>query len=115
MTQNDILTLAKAGFNAQQIAALNKVGSQQGQPVNNDPYMLTSPARATASPVNYGVPNNNTLDTLTAQVEALTQSVQSNAILGTAQPLPQSADDILAEIINPPGVMTNINGGGEIK
>jgi len=33
---------------------------------------------------------------------ALTQAVQSSALLAAQQPTPQTADDILAEIIAPP-------------
>ena len=37
-----------------------------------------------------------------AQMGVLTQAVQGSALLAATQPKPQTADDILAEIIAPP-------------
>lgn len=79
-TNEDILVLARAGFTASQIGALNKVGTA--------PATQTPPATAPA--------NNN--DMLTQILGA----IQTNAINTTQQPQPQTTDDILAEIINPP-------------
>ena len=76
MTREDILTLAKAGFTANQIAALNNVGTQP------------APAPAAPAPAE---------DPLTQILGAL----QVNAINATQQPAVQTTDDILAEIINP--------------
>lgn len=73
---DDVLVLAKAGFNAKQISALNAVQpvqpTQPVQPVQND---------------------------VLSQI--LTQ-LQVNAVNQTEQPKVQTTDDILAEIINPP-------------
>ena len=68
-TNEDILVLAKAGFNASQIAALNTVNAAPATPV--DP-----------------------LSQILAQL-------QQNAINASQQPKVQTADEILAEIINP--------------
>ncbi len=75
-TNDDILTLARAGFTAQQIGALNSVN--------------------VATPVTPATPANS--DTLSQILTA----IQTNAINATEQPKPQTTDDILAEIINPP-------------
>ena len=81
-TQHDILVLARAGFTASQIGALNKVG--------------TAPATTPATPP--ATVNNNTNDMLNQILGA----IQTNAINATQQPQAQTTDDILAEIINPP-------------
>ena len=80
-TNEDILTLAKAGFNASQIAALNTVNAAPAAP---------APAPAAPAPA--------------APADPLTQilaQLQQNAINATQQPKVQTADEILAEIINP--------------
>ena len=82
MTREDILTLAKAGFTANQIAALNNVGTQPA------PAPAAPAAPAPAAPAE---------DPLTQILGAL----QVNAINATQQPAVQTTDDILAEIINP--------------
>lgn len=42
------------------------------------------------------------LDGLMAKLDALTNQLQQQAILASQQPATQTADDILASIINPP-------------
>lgn len=84
-TQEDILVLARAGFTASQIGALNKVGTAPATTPATNP--TTPPATV----------NNNTNDMLNQILGA----IQTNAINATQQPQPQTTDDILAEIINP--------------
>ena len=81
MTMNDILTLAKAGFTAQQISALNAVNAQPTQPTQP-----TQPAQ----------PEQNDM------FAQIMNQLKANAINQTEQPKVQTTDDILAEIINPP-------------
>lgn len=88
MNKEDVLVLAKAGFNAQQIAAMASV---QVQPVA--PVAPVTPAPTTA---------NEEIQQLMQQIGTLTQTVQANAIMGSNQPIQtQTTDDILGEIINP--------------
>ena len=97
-TNNDILTLARAGFTASQISALNAIQTpvqtpvQPVQPVQT-PVQPMQPVQAQVQPVTdqYG-------DTLNQILSA----IQTNAINQTTQPKVQTTDDILAEIINPP-------------
>ena len=95
-TTNDILTLAKAGFTAQQIGALNNVGTQQTQQpvqVAQQPAQVTQqtqqPVQVSQQPA-----QNDMLSQIMAQL-------QTNAINQTQQPAQQTTDDILASIINP--------------
>lgn len=89
MTQNDILILAKAGFTAQQIAALSAT----------TPAAPEAPAAPTA-PVAPVAP--------TAQAAPLTydqfqHELQKMALLGAHQSgKAETADSVLASIINPP-------------
>lgn len=92
-TNDDILTLARAGFTAQQIGALNAV---QTTPV------------PTAQPVQTPVPTAQPVQTTPVQasqddmLSKILGAIQTNAINQTSQPERQTTDDILAEIINPP-------------
>ena len=110
MNKEEILILAKAGFTAQQIAALNTVGVAAPAPVpapapepTPAPAPEPTPAPAPTVPFNpVALPQGATIDDVLASVQGLTQVVQSNALLNTPQPKPVTAEDILAEIINPP-------------
>ena len=90
---NDILTLAKAGFTAQQIGALNNVGTQQPVQVAQQPVQVAQqpvqPVQVAQQPA-----QNDMLSQIMAQL-------QTNAINATQQPQQQTTDDILASIINP--------------
>ena len=75
---DEILTLAKAGFTAQQIAGLSMI--------NNAPAPAPAPA-----PV----------DPVLAELQKLTGLVQGSNIMNVNQPKVQTPEEILAEIINP--------------
>ena len=83
----DILILAKAGFTAQQIAALNTVAPAP-----------EAPAPAPEAPA----PAPATMDEILKSVQGLTQTFQNGFIMGAQQPKPITAEDVLANIINPP-------------
>lgn len=84
-TNDDILVLARAGFTAHQIGALNKVG-----------------ATLTLPPVTQTQPATQTTATQTDTLSQILNAIQTNAINATQQPATPTTDDILAEIINPP-------------
>lgn len=102
---DDILVLAKAGFSAQQIAALNMVGAQpqpqpqpQSQPIPESkpqpqPIPETKPEPA---------PQGASIDDVLKSVEGLTKTFQNGFMMSAQQPQPVTAEDILAKIINPP-------------
>ena len=90
-TQEDILVLARAGFTASQIGALNKVGTAPAPTPATIPAQTVAPAQTI--PPTYSA--NDTLDKILS-------AIQTNAINATQQPKAQTTDDILAEIINPP-------------
>ena len=116
MNASDILTLARAGFTAQQIAALAAAPAQSGAAIAAVPAQSSAPAPAAtpasapsnaaiaAAPAQSSAPAaaQDPMQQLLAQMGALTQAVQANAILAAGQPKQETADDILAQIIAPP-------------
>lgn len=85
-TSDEILTLAKAGFTAQQIAGLSMF--------NNSPVPQPAPA-----PVPQPAPAPG--DPVLAELQKLTGLVQVSNIMNVNQPKVQTPEQILAEIINP--------------
>lgn len=98
MTRNDILILAKAGFTAQQIAALS---------VTRVPAAPAAPT-APADPAALTAPTAPTVPTVPATQAPLTydqfqHELQKMALMGAQQSgKVETADSVLASIINPP-------------
>lgn len=110
MTQNDILILAKAGFTAQQIAALS-VTQAQATPAASAAPATPAASAAQAAPTTQAAPA-----ALTAPApltyEQFQQELQKMALMGAQQSgKAETADTILASIINPP--TTNIEEGNK--
>jgi hypothetical protein len=117
---DDILILAKAGFNAQQIAALNAIGSQmqpqqqqqmqiqqpqqqmqqpqQQMQIQQPQQQMQQPQQQMQQPQQQGATINDVLNSL----DGLTKTFQNGFLLNSQQPKQVTAEDILAEIINPP-------------
>ena len=87
----NVLVLAKAGFTAQQIAGLSMLAGQSAQ--------LVQPAQPAqrAQPTQPAQP----VDPVLAELQKLTGLVQGSNIMNVNQPKVQTAEEILAEIINP--------------
>ena len=94
MDIKDIIALANAGFTAQQIATM----------ATTAPAPVPAPAPAPA-PAPVPVP----VDPIMEQLKALTTAVQTNAIINSQLPItqPETPEDILASIINPPTIVNN--------
>lgn len=106
----DILVLAKAGFTAEQIAALNsavkapeaatapapEVEAPAPAPAPEAPAPAPAPeAKATAAP--------HSVDDVLQAISGLSASIQNANLLQTQMPTEQkTAETILASIINPP-------------
>ena len=116
---NDILTLSKAGFTAQQIAGLSMIANQPTTPV----VQQTVPAPAVPAPavpapavpapavpapavpapaVPAPAVPAPAVDQVLAELQKLTGLMQNGNIVGSNMPQPQTPEEILAEIINPP-------------
>ena len=87
----EILTLAKAGFTAQQIAGLSMVANQ---PVPTPAQPVPTPAQPVPTPA-------QPVDPVLAELQKLTGLVQGSNIMNVNQPKIQTPEEILAEIINP--------------
>ena len=88
----NVLVLAKAGFTAQQIAGLSMLASQSP----------AAPAPAPApQPVPAPAPVPQPADPVLAELQKLTGLVQGSNIMNVNQPKVKTAEEILAEIINP--------------
>lgn len=98
-TNNDILTLARAGFTASQISALNSIQTPVVQPVQPVQPMQT-PVQPVVQPVQ--TPVQPVTDQYGDTLNQILSAIQTNAINQTTQPKVQTTDEILAEIINPP-------------
>ena len=105
----DILILAKAGFTAQQIAALNTVAPAPAPEApapapapDPTPAPTPAPAPAPEAPAPEPTPAPATMDEILKSVQGLTQTFQNGFIMGAQQPKPVTAEDVLANIINPP-------------
>lgn len=103
MKYSEIITLAQAGFTAQQIAQMAQVEAAS-QPI---PAPAPQPALAITQPTPVPATVQQTPDQLTAilaEMQTLKQTMQAqnrqNAEL--IPPTPQSAQDILSSIITPP-------------
>ena len=90
-TINDVLTLARAGFTAAQIAAMTAAPAPTAPaPAAPAPAAPAPAAPAPAAP------------TPADPLEQILTQLRLNALNAAQQPPAQSVDEILAEIINPP-------------
>lgn len=99
-TNNDILTLARAGFTASQISALNAIQTPVTQPVQPVQPVQTPVTQPVVQPMQ--TPVQPVTDQYGDTLNQILSAIQTNAINQTAQPKVQTTDEILAEIINPP-------------
>lgn len=100
MNAKDIIALANAGFTADQIAKIAQADEPAPAPAA-EPAPAPAPAPAQQAPFEYA----NLLD----KMDNLVAQIQQSAILNSAQPKEESADDILAAIIDPPQFHPNNN------
>ena len=107
MTVKDLVALANAGFNAQQIAAINV--AMNAQPDTPAPQPAPQPVPApqpTPQPEPAPQPTPQPAPDQTAeilkQLGIISGQITAANIAGTQQPAQQTADDILAAIIAPP-------------
>ena len=98
----DILTLAKAGFTAQQIAALNSVTATPAPAPA--PVQVTQPTPAPAPEPAPAPAQGASVDDVLAAVQGLSATFKTGFLQNAEQQQPVTAESILAEIINPPTI-----------
>ena len=106
----NVLVLAKAGFTAQQIAGLSMLAGQSApvqQPVVQQPVqqpVVKQPVvkqPVVQQPVVQQPVVKQPVDPVLAELQKLTGLVQGSNIMNVNQPKVKTAEEILAEIINP--------------
>ena len=95
MTKEEILTLAGAGFTAKQIAALNALELQQDPKPKQEPKPEPKPESRKSA-------EDPAIQKLIEEVTGVKTAIQNGNILNSNQKEPETADSILASIINPP-------------
>lgn len=111
MTLQEVLTLAKAGFTAEQISALGAADQSTGQPAPDPaPAPAGSPDPAPAAPA----PDPDPAPAPTAapdpyaeimqQLGLLSKQIQNSNLITAQQPAPAelTGDQVLANIVAPP-------------
>ena len=108
MTFDDIIALAKAGFTADQIARLSAVQNTAQPTVPAVPPVQTQPAVPPVPPVQTqpAVPPvqapYNSPDYILQAINSVNDTMRQMQINMSNQPKPETTDDIIASIINPP-------------
>ena len=89
---NDVLDLARAGYNREEISALLGAAPQDPAPKPQDPAPKPQDPQ----------PAQPDMAALVARMKELTKTIQASNVLQSRQPAPETVDDILAAIIRPP-------------
>lgn len=115
MTTKEIIALASAGFTMEQIAMLNHVDAPdtEDMPIQAAPASISSPVPRTPTqwmkktppvpaPSPSPSPSTATETAMETALQQLLARLDAMAINQSQQPLQPTADEILAQIINPP-------------
>lgn len=113
MTFDDIMALAKAGFTADQIARLSAVQNTaqptppavppvQTQPVQTQPAVPPVQTQPAVPPVPPVQAPYNSPDYILQAINSVNDTMRQMQINMSNQPKPETTDDIIASIINPP-------------
>ena len=111
MTMQDILTLAKAGYTAEQISAL--AAAEQTQPQEQEQEQEQKPKQKPKQPKQpkqkpeQEQPQEQEQEQpdIIAELREIKSAILKGAYIGAQQPAAQDAEAALAAIINPPDVL----------
>ena len=110
MTMQDILTLAKAGYTAEQISAL--AAAEQPQEPEQQPEQEQKPKQKPKQPKQkqkpeqeQEQPREQEQPDILAELREIKTALLKGAFMGAQQPEAQDAEAALAAIINPPDVL----------
>lgn len=115
MNINEVTRLLNAGFTADEIRAMSstdsadtaKSASSEGETPSQDPAPADAPQETTQAPASAPAPAQATvnLDPLLSELKELKAIMRAGAIRnGGAPKTEQTAEEVLASIINPPGI-----------
>ena len=111
MTMQDILTLAKAGYTAEQISALAAAEQtqpqEQGQPQEQEqkPKQKPKQPKQKQKPEQEQPQEQEQQPDILAELREIKSAILKGAYMGAQQPAAQDAEAALAAIINPPDVL----------
>ena len=101
MTMQDILTLAKAGYTAEQISAL--AAAEQKQKPEQEPEQ--KPEQEPEQKPEQEPEQEHEQPDILAELREIKTAILKGAYMGAQQPAAQDAEAALAAIINPPDVL----------
>ena len=107
MTMQDILTLAKAGYTAEQISALAAAEQEQPQEQEQKPKQKQPKQKQPKQKPEQEQPQEQEQEQpdIIAELREIKTALLKGAFMGAQQPAAQDADAALAAIINPPDVL----------
>ena len=109
MTMQDILTLAKAGYTAEQISALAAAEQPQEQPQEQEqkPKQKQPKQKQPKQKPEQEQPQEQEQEQpdIIAELREIKTALLKGAFMGAQQPAAQDAEAALAAIINPPDVL----------
>lgn len=104
LSVNDILTLANAGYTADQIEAMN-ADPNTGKQTDPNTGQQTDPNTGQQTDPNTGQQSdpepNSTTEKILEELAAMRKAFEAGNVRGSNQPKQQNVDDILASIIAP--------------
>ena len=108
MTMQDILTLAKAGYTAEQISALAAAEQEQEQEQPQEQEQKPKQKQKQKQPKQkpeQEQPQEQEQPDILAELREIKSAILKGAYMGAQQPAAQDAEAALAAIINPPDVL----------
>ena len=113
MNVKDIIALANAGFSAEQIAGLQAAEAAAPAPAPADPQPAPAPTPAPAdpqpapapAPAPEPQPAPDPVAAMLQRIGVALDNLQAANIRNSEQPPELTADEVLAQVINPPRVV----------
>ena len=105
MTMQDILTLAKAGYTAEQISALAAAEQPKQKPEPEQPQEPEQEQKPKQKPKQPKQKQEQEQPDIIAELREIKSAILKGAFMGAQQPAEQDAEAALAAIINPPDVL----------
>lgn len=103
MKIEDLVALAKAGYTPEQVAALLRMAAPE-TPTEAAPAPAPAPAEEAApapAPAPAPAQSSHNVDDLFAEMQRLAGVIQAGNIAGSQAPAPATADEVLAQILDP--------------
>lgn len=98
---NDVLDLARAGYNREEIAALLDVKPEE-KPAEQKPEEKPEDKPAEQKPEEKHSEPETGIGSVLAELQKLNKAITDSNIIHSNQPPQESAEDIIAAIIRPP-------------